>query len=373
MLFPPPADNFPERTIGRRGVSLDIGGGVWLSSFKLKLVAYFVLLSLVPMAATYWGLSTVAGAGESRQVTLRQEAGLRAALALYAEETNRAQAQAERVAHSQRLQRALERRDRAALRRILAGKPSLYVVGAGASCRARSASHGETPRRRPRRRAMAGSGRRDGPSERTIRRAPPPRRRLRLGRCSPRARRDADRRVVAAAAREGPGGDREECDGPRRGHGLSRVRRADIVGNRLGPPRRADPEVRDRRGRRPHPRPAPRRAARVPRARRHRRVPAGTVDRPEPPPLRHRGSGDRAWKPGGARTSARPGRVRGARSRTQRHGGPARGAARRARGRKSTVARGPHAIRGGACGDARRESATPHHRRRGCRGDLGAR
>jgi diguanylate cyclase (GGDEF)-like protein len=99
-----------------------------LSSFKLKLVAYFVLLSLVPMAATYWGFSTVAGSGESRQVTLRQEAGLRAALTLYQEQADRAQATAERVARSSSLQGALERRDRRALRRILAGSSGLYVV-----------------------------------------------------------------------------------------------------------------------------------------------------------------------------------------------------------------------------------------------------
>jgi diguanylate cyclase (GGDEF)-like protein len=94
-------------------------------------VAYFVLLSLVPLAATYWGFSTVAGAGESRQVALRQEAGLRAALALYSEQADRAQARAEQLARSQQLQRALERRDRGALRRIVAGRPSLSVEGAG--------------------------------------------------------------------------------------------------------------------------------------------------------------------------------------------------------------------------------------------------
>ena len=104
--------------------------GLQLSSFKLKLVAYFVLLSLVPMAATYWGFSTVAGSGESRQVTLRQEAGLRAALALYAERADRAQAQAEQFARSRPLQRALERGDRRMLRRIVADEPSIYVVGA---------------------------------------------------------------------------------------------------------------------------------------------------------------------------------------------------------------------------------------------------
>lgn len=115
--------------------------GLQLSSFKLKLVAYFVLLSLVPMAATYWGFSTVAGSGESRQVTLRQEAGLRAALALYAERANRAQAQAEQFARSRPLQRALERRDRRMLRRIVADEPSLYVVGA------RGLRAGAAPRR----------------------------------------------------------------------------------------------------------------------------------------------------------------------------------------------------------------------------------
>jgi diguanylate cyclase (GGDEF)-like protein len=101
------------------------------SSFKLKLVAYFVLLSLLPMAATYWGFSTVAGAGEMRQVTLRQEEGLHAALTLYQQSADRAQDEAERVARSRPLQRALEHHDRRALRRILKGKPSLYVVGTG--------------------------------------------------------------------------------------------------------------------------------------------------------------------------------------------------------------------------------------------------
>jgi diguanylate cyclase (GGDEF)-like protein len=102
-----------------------------VSSFKLKLVTYFVLLSLVPMAATYWGLSTVAGSGESRQVALRQQAGLRAALALYSAKADRAEAQAERLARSRPLQSALERRDLPALRRLLAAWPSLYVAGPG--------------------------------------------------------------------------------------------------------------------------------------------------------------------------------------------------------------------------------------------------
>ena len=78
MPFPPPADNIPKGLSAEGGFGLTLGRSQ-LSSFKLKLVAYFVLLSLIPLAATYWGFSTVADAGESRQVTLRQEAGLRAA------------------------------------------------------------------------------------------------------------------------------------------------------------------------------------------------------------------------------------------------------------------------------------------------------
>lgn len=94
-------------------------------------MAYFVLLSLVPMAATYWGFSTVASAGATRQATLRQDEGLRAALTLYQERADRVETQAERVARSRPLQRALQRHDRRELRQILARSPSLFVVGNG--------------------------------------------------------------------------------------------------------------------------------------------------------------------------------------------------------------------------------------------------
>ena len=96
MPFPPPADNIPKGLSAEGGFGLTLGRSQ-LSSFKLKLVAYFVLLSLIPLAATYWGFSTVAGAGGSRQVTLRQEAGLRAALTLYQQRAERAQAEAEQA------------------------------------------------------------------------------------------------------------------------------------------------------------------------------------------------------------------------------------------------------------------------------------
>lgn len=128
MPFHSPAENIP-RGLSAEGMLRLIFARPHLSSFKLKLVAYFVLLSLIPLAATYWGFSTVAGAGRSRQVTLRQEAGLRAALTLYQERADRAQAEAQRLARSRPLQRALEQHDRPALQEILMHQPSLYVVG----------------------------------------------------------------------------------------------------------------------------------------------------------------------------------------------------------------------------------------------------
>src|SRR3954453_17088785 len=54
-----------------------------MGSFKVKLVAYFLLLSLLPMAAAYWGFTSVAGQSETRRVDARLQAGLRSALAGY--------------------------------------------------------------------------------------------------------------------------------------------------------------------------------------------------------------------------------------------------------------------------------------------------
>ena len=232
----------PQGTIGRRGDWLEIRG-VKLSSFKLKLVAYFVLLSLVPLAATYWGFSTVAGAGESRQVTLRQEAGLRAALALYAEQADRAQARAEQLARSRPLQRALERRDRRALQRIVAGRPSLYVVGRRRPPRRHgAAARRPVPRRRRRRRASPGRGRGDGPARCRARRASPAGRGVRLRRRARPARGIADRGVDAATPRTRHGAGRTERDRQRRRHALPRLRRAVAAASADGAARRPDPD-----------------------------------------------------------------------------------------------------------------------------------
>jgi diguanylate cyclase (GGDEF)-like protein len=100
-----------------------------VGSFKVKLVAYFLLLSLLPLAAAFWGFSTVASKSEARRVDARLQAGLRATLAAYQEALDSADKAAERLARRPAFQRALLAHDRAALQGMLRGHPHLAVVG----------------------------------------------------------------------------------------------------------------------------------------------------------------------------------------------------------------------------------------------------
>jgi diguanylate cyclase (GGDEF)-like protein len=102
-----------------------------VGSFKVKLVAYFLLLSLLPLAAAFWGFSTVAARSETRRVDARLQAGLRATLATYQEELRAADAAAARLARDPAFQRALLQRDRAAIKRLLRREPNLTVEAAG--------------------------------------------------------------------------------------------------------------------------------------------------------------------------------------------------------------------------------------------------
>jgi diguanylate cyclase (GGDEF)-like protein len=96
-------------------------------SFRLKLVAYFLLVSLLPLGAAGWGLHAVAGRSETRRVDVRLEAGLRAVLAGYKDELSTAGRRAKRLADSPRFQRALRRGDRRTLQRLLAESPGLRL------------------------------------------------------------------------------------------------------------------------------------------------------------------------------------------------------------------------------------------------------
>jgi diguanylate cyclase (GGDEF)-like protein len=96
-------------------------------SFKFKLVVYFLLVSLLPLGAAAWGLHSVARRSETRRVDVRLEAGLRAVLGSYKDQFERAGNRAGALAASQRFQRALQRGDRVALRRMLRTAPDIRL------------------------------------------------------------------------------------------------------------------------------------------------------------------------------------------------------------------------------------------------------
>src|SRR5258705_13512713 len=85
--------------------------GITMGSFKIKLLIYFLLLSLLPMAAAFWGFSSVAGQSETRKGDARLQGGLRAVLPSYQERVGGAQREAAGLARGPSFQRGLESRD----------------------------------------------------------------------------------------------------------------------------------------------------------------------------------------------------------------------------------------------------------------------
>src|SRR4249920_2694621 len=55
--------------------------GLTMGSFRLKLVGYFLLLALIPLAGFFFGFRQVAERSETRRVDARIQAGLRASSA----------------------------------------------------------------------------------------------------------------------------------------------------------------------------------------------------------------------------------------------------------------------------------------------------
>ena len=98
-----------------------------LGSFKLKLVGTFLALSVVPLAAAFWGFSAVAERSVTSGVDDRLEAGLNAGLAAFEDERQNAEAAAQRLGRDLTFQQALASRDRAAIRRLLPESPPLRV------------------------------------------------------------------------------------------------------------------------------------------------------------------------------------------------------------------------------------------------------
>src|SRR5918996_1638016 len=96
-------------------------------SFKLKLVAFFVLLALMPLAAAFAGFDAVVQRSEVRLADARLQSGLRAAIAAYQQELVSASRTAAVLGRSRVFQDALIEHDRGELRRILSGEPYLRV------------------------------------------------------------------------------------------------------------------------------------------------------------------------------------------------------------------------------------------------------
>ena len=100
-----------------------------MTSFRLKLVVYFLLLSLLPLAAAFLGFAAVTERSETRLVDARLQAGLRGALAAYQETLGDADRAATRLAGRRAFQRALADRDRSRLERLLSVSPNLRIEG----------------------------------------------------------------------------------------------------------------------------------------------------------------------------------------------------------------------------------------------------
>jgi diguanylate cyclase (GGDEF)-like protein len=99
-----------------------------VGSFKVKLVAYFLLLSLLPIAAAFWGFTSVAGQSETRRVDARLQAGLRAAIASYQERLDGAQREAAGLARASVFQKPIEARDLPALVHLLENSSNVRVT-----------------------------------------------------------------------------------------------------------------------------------------------------------------------------------------------------------------------------------------------------
>jgi diguanylate cyclase (GGDEF)-like protein len=102
-----------------------------VGSFKLKLVVYFSVISLLPFAAAFSGLEAVTDRNETRRVDGILETGVRAGVAQFSDEVAAAQRRVTRLAREPALQRALSRRDSRALHRLIASRRNVRLEAPG--------------------------------------------------------------------------------------------------------------------------------------------------------------------------------------------------------------------------------------------------
>jgi diguanylate cyclase (GGDEF)-like protein len=94
-----------------------------MGSFKVKLVGWFALLALLPLAFAFYGYDALARQSETRRVDAGLEAGLRGAAAGYGTRVDATARRARRLAASPALQHAMRAEDLLALRRLLGVAP----------------------------------------------------------------------------------------------------------------------------------------------------------------------------------------------------------------------------------------------------------
>jgi len=103
--------------------------GLTMGSFRLKLVGYFLLLALIPLAGFFFGFRQVAERSETRLVDARMQAGLRASSAALQEGIASAAAPATELAGNLQFVQAVASHDRETLTRLMREQPDLRVVG----------------------------------------------------------------------------------------------------------------------------------------------------------------------------------------------------------------------------------------------------
>src|SRR3977135_793713 len=102
-----------------------------MGSFKLKLVLWFALLALLPLAVAFYGYDALSRASEPRRVSAGIEAAVRGAVAGYAARLDAASTRSAQLANDPRLQRALRGHDWLTLRRLVATFPGTEVRAGG--------------------------------------------------------------------------------------------------------------------------------------------------------------------------------------------------------------------------------------------------
>ena len=102
-----------------------------IGGFRARLVAYFVLLSLLPLAGAFWAFVAVAERSVANEADARLQAGLRAALAAFEDERRSSDVAAQELARNAAFQRALAARNRAELARLLRPLAELRLEAPG--------------------------------------------------------------------------------------------------------------------------------------------------------------------------------------------------------------------------------------------------